>query len=160
MAILDDYKTVLIRLLAVMNRDQRLTGSLRGQTDKPLAPTGFELNNPWRVGHLASRPFTPKWMLTRPHRSNRESPRRARQTVQDAKEGRADVGRLDEAKVTKGCSYCHATEDGDNLNSARSIFSNFPQFHQQSGRPASFGTMCYICISARFLFSPSKSMHA
>jgi hypothetical protein len=30
-----------------MNRDRRLTGSLRGQTDEVTAPAGFELNNPW-----------------------------------------------------------------------------------------------------------------
>jgi hypothetical protein len=34
---------------AVMERDRRLTGFARGQTDKPFAPPGFELNNPWRV---------------------------------------------------------------------------------------------------------------
>jgi hypothetical protein len=33
----------------VMERDRRLTGFMRGQTDKPIAPEGFELNNPWRV---------------------------------------------------------------------------------------------------------------
>ncbi|CAN9130314.1 hypothetical protein GT037_006600 [Alternaria burnsii] len=32
----------------VMERDRRLTGFMRGQTDKPVAPEGFELNNPWR----------------------------------------------------------------------------------------------------------------
>jgi len=32
-----------------MDRDRRLTGYLRGQTDSPSAPAGFELNNPWRV---------------------------------------------------------------------------------------------------------------
>lgn len=32
-----------------MDRDRRLTGTLRGQTDKPDAPLGFELNNPWKV---------------------------------------------------------------------------------------------------------------
>lgn len=32
-----------------MDRDRRLTGFLRGQTDTPTAPLGFELNNPWRV---------------------------------------------------------------------------------------------------------------
>jgi len=32
-----------------MERDRRLTGFMRGQTDKPIAPEGFELNNPWRV---------------------------------------------------------------------------------------------------------------
>jgi hypothetical protein len=32
-----------------MERDRRLTGFMRGQTDKPHAPPGFELNNPWRV---------------------------------------------------------------------------------------------------------------
>lgn len=33
-----------------MDRDRRLTGFLRGQTDNVQAPPGFELNNPWRVG--------------------------------------------------------------------------------------------------------------
>ena len=33
----------------VMERDRRLTGFMRGQTDQPVAPPGFELNNPWRV---------------------------------------------------------------------------------------------------------------
>ena len=32
-----------------MDRDRRLTGYLRGQTDNVEAPAGFELNNPWRV---------------------------------------------------------------------------------------------------------------
>jgi hypothetical protein len=31
-----------------MERDHRLTGFMRGQTDKAEAPAGFELNNPWR----------------------------------------------------------------------------------------------------------------
>ncbi|CAI4215432.1 unnamed protein product [Parascedosporium putredinis] len=33
----------------VMERDMRLTGSLRGQTDNPVAPPGFEYNNPWKL---------------------------------------------------------------------------------------------------------------
>ncbi|KAH8600284.1 hypothetical protein B0O99DRAFT_610354 [Bisporella sp. PMI_857] len=33
----------------MMDRDFRLTGFLRGQTDNPAAPAGFEVNNPWRV---------------------------------------------------------------------------------------------------------------
>ncbi len=32
-----------------MDRDRRLTGMLRGQSDTVRAPAGFELNNPWRV---------------------------------------------------------------------------------------------------------------
>lgn len=32
-----------------MDRDRRLTGHIRGQTDNVEAPLGFELNNPWRV---------------------------------------------------------------------------------------------------------------
>lgn len=35
--------------VVVMDRDRRLTGFLRGQSDAPLAPAGFEVNNPWRV---------------------------------------------------------------------------------------------------------------
>lgn len=35
--------------VAVMDRDRRLTGFLRGQTDRPTAPPGFELSNGWRV---------------------------------------------------------------------------------------------------------------
>jgi hypothetical protein len=46
----------------VMDRDRRLTGYLRGQTDNPSAPAGFELNNPWRVGReippLLNAPLT------------------------------------------------------------------------------------------------------
>ncbi|KAF2136170.1 uncharacterized protein K452DRAFT_329832 [Aplosporella prunicola CBS 121167] len=33
----------------MMDRDRRLTGLLRGQTDRPFAPPGFELSNPWRL---------------------------------------------------------------------------------------------------------------
>ncbi|KAF2203984.1 hypothetical protein GQ43DRAFT_221754 [Delitschia confertaspora ATCC 74209] len=33
----------------MMQRDRRLTGFARGQTDKAEAPAGFELNNPWKV---------------------------------------------------------------------------------------------------------------
>ncbi|KAI1919498.1 hypothetical protein LOZ58_005889 [Ophidiomyces ophidiicola] len=33
----------------VMERDLRLTGSLRGQSDTPIAPPGFALNSPWKV---------------------------------------------------------------------------------------------------------------
>jgi hypothetical protein len=40
-----------------MERDRRLTGFMRGQTDKPIAPEGFELNNPWRVRTGYVRPW-------------------------------------------------------------------------------------------------------
>ncbi|KAL4798735.1 hypothetical protein BDW69DRAFT_165982 [Aspergillus filifer] len=33
----------------MMERDLRLTGSLRGQSTNPEAPKGFELSNPWKV---------------------------------------------------------------------------------------------------------------
>jgi hypothetical protein len=33
----------------MMDRDRRLTGYLRGQTDNVAAPPGFEVNNPWKV---------------------------------------------------------------------------------------------------------------
>ena len=32
-----------------MDRDRRLTGWLRGQVDRPIAPAGFEYSNGWRV---------------------------------------------------------------------------------------------------------------
>ncbi|QYS95932.1 hypothetical protein H0G86_003199 [Trichoderma simmonsii] len=35
--------------LEVMERDRRLTGTLRGQTDNPEAPLGFEFSNGWKV---------------------------------------------------------------------------------------------------------------
>ncbi|KAL6409634.1 uncharacterized protein AUP68_06016 [Ilyonectria robusta] len=44
----DNPDGILTEIL-VMDRDRRLTGSLRGQTDKAVAPPGFELNNPWKV---------------------------------------------------------------------------------------------------------------
>lgn len=34
----------------VMDRDRRLTGFLRGQTNEVDAPPGFELSSAWRVG--------------------------------------------------------------------------------------------------------------
>ncbi|OIW24460.1 hypothetical protein CONLIGDRAFT_685433 [Coniochaeta ligniaria NRRL 30616] len=33
----------------MMERDRRLTGMLRGQTDSPIAPDGFELSNAWKT---------------------------------------------------------------------------------------------------------------
>jgi len=33
----------------MMDRDRRLTGIFRGQTDNAVAPAGFELNNPWKT---------------------------------------------------------------------------------------------------------------
>ena len=38
-----------------MERDRRLTGYLRGQTDNAEAPPGFELNNPWKVSVMTSQ---------------------------------------------------------------------------------------------------------
>lgn len=35
-----------------MDRDLRLTGNRRGQTNEPIAPLGFELNQPWKVRSL------------------------------------------------------------------------------------------------------------
>ena len=34
----------------VMDRDLRITGSLRGQSGNTEAPKGFEVSNPWKVG--------------------------------------------------------------------------------------------------------------
>jgi len=45
-----------------MERDRRLTGFMRGQTDKAEAPAGFELNNPWRVRMQSQEAWT---MLTK-----------------------------------------------------------------------------------------------
>ncbi|CZT40913.1 uncharacterized protein RSE6_00586 [Rhynchosporium secalis] len=42
-------RRMLIDFQQMMDRDRRLTGFLRGQTDKAAAPAGFELNNPWRL---------------------------------------------------------------------------------------------------------------
>ncbi|GAB7353763.1 hypothetical protein MBLNU459_g4154t2 [Dothideomycetes sp. NU459] len=48
--------TVQTRASYILNRrslsekeKKRLTGFLRGQTDRPTAPAGFELSNGWRV---------------------------------------------------------------------------------------------------------------
>lgn len=40
-----------------MDRDRRLTGYLRGQTDRPTAPPGFEFSNGWRVRLSSGRPL-------------------------------------------------------------------------------------------------------
>ena len=42
-------RVLTLVFVAVMDRDRRLTGFLRGQTDNVKAPPGFELSNPWRV---------------------------------------------------------------------------------------------------------------
>lgn len=44
-----DRRQLTESVLAVMDRDRRLTGYLRGQTDQALAPAGFEFTNGWRV---------------------------------------------------------------------------------------------------------------
>ncbi|KHO01680.1 uncharacterized protein MAM_00681 [Metarhizium album ARSEF 1941] len=36
-------------LSQVMDRDRRLTGTLRGQIDRPEAPPGFEFSNGWKL---------------------------------------------------------------------------------------------------------------
>lgn len=36
-------------LRTVMERDLRITGTLRGQSSNHIAPKGFELSNPWKV---------------------------------------------------------------------------------------------------------------
>ncbi|KAL7898004.1 hypothetical protein HDV64DRAFT_250695 [Trichoderma sp. TUCIM 5745] len=33
----------------MMDRDRRLTGTLRGQSDNPQAPLGFEFTNGWKL---------------------------------------------------------------------------------------------------------------
>lgn len=45
-------------IVAVMDRDRRLTGWLRGQTGEAAAPAGFELNNPWRVRQYTLSPLS------------------------------------------------------------------------------------------------------
>lgn len=44
-----------------MDRDRRLTGYLRGQSDRPIAPAGFEFSNGWRVRRLPAS-FPPSAM--------------------------------------------------------------------------------------------------
>lgn len=43
----------MLTFATVMDRDRRLTGYLRGQTDQVQAPAGFELSNGWRVRRLS-----------------------------------------------------------------------------------------------------------
>jgi hypothetical protein len=52
-------------VLAVMDRDRRLTGYLRGQTDQALAPAGFEFTNGWRVSFARNMMFDPKMVSPR-----------------------------------------------------------------------------------------------
>ncbi|EHK44098.1 hypothetical protein TRIATDRAFT_257752 [Trichoderma atroviride IMI 206040] len=37
------------RVSQLMDRDRRLTGTLRGQSDNPQAPFGFEFTNGWKL---------------------------------------------------------------------------------------------------------------
>lgn len=49
MRMLEKYRMLTHVVQQMMDRDRRITGFLRGQSDSPIAPAGFELNNPWRV---------------------------------------------------------------------------------------------------------------
>lgn len=51
-------------IFLVMERDRRLTGSLRGQSDAPIAPLGFELNNPWKVSSPPGTTWRMQFALT------------------------------------------------------------------------------------------------
>lgn len=47
-----DSKPASVRALtghAVMERDLRITGTIRGQSGNAVAPKGFEVSNPWKV---------------------------------------------------------------------------------------------------------------
>jgi hypothetical protein len=59
-----DCRRLTERVLAVMDRDRRLTGYLRGQTDQALAPAGFEFTNGWRVSF--ARDMTSDLMIVSP----------------------------------------------------------------------------------------------
>jgi hypothetical protein len=48
-----------------MDRDRRLTGYLRGQTDQALAPSGFEFTNGWRVSFARDMMSDPKTVSPR-----------------------------------------------------------------------------------------------
>ena len=62
-----DNGSVLMK--TVMDRDFRLTGVFRGQTDNVEAPLGFEVNNPWKVCLsptnycLAASSDDPRWRI-------------------------------------------------------------------------------------------------
>ena len=48
----------------VMDRDLRMTGVFRAQSDSPEAPIGFEVNNPWKVCHGAGARDEEAYTLT------------------------------------------------------------------------------------------------
>jgi hypothetical protein len=52
---------MLTRDFEVMDRDRRLTGWLRGQVDRPIAPAGFEYSNGWRVRGYPERRYMANW---------------------------------------------------------------------------------------------------
>lgn len=47
-----------------MERDQRITGSFRGQSSNHQAPTGFDVSNPWKVRNTRNIPTLLAEMLT------------------------------------------------------------------------------------------------
>ncbi|KAJ6008196.1 hypothetical protein N7540_012172 [Penicillium herquei] len=46
-----EYRLQLRRQMrwSVMERDLRITGSMRGQSSNHIAPKGFEVSNPWKL---------------------------------------------------------------------------------------------------------------
>lgn len=87
--------------VAVMDRDRRLTGFLRGQTDRPIAPPGFELSNGWRVSQIDI-------MIPTMHRTYADIKSRWRKASRKYREQNSRLPQLQRLYIFHGCVYACA----------------------------------------------------
>jgi hypothetical protein len=143
-----------------MDRDRRLTGSLRGQIDRPEAPPGFELSNAWKASRNGRR-RTHK-LLTRYYSWSHALPEHALTRLNHA------------AKVphtaTPGCCKC-TFWNGEVLeqpgfkrtgktNKLKTLSIYTSQRRCGTRSNTTKGRLIHIDISALFLLSVSNSVHA
>lgn len=131
---------LLTSFFVVMERDRRLTGSLRGQTNNATAPRGFEVSQPWKVRHKSQNVRLFFWKNTNSTsiRSNQESFRRASRAMEDRETRKRGARRAHGFESAQGSSHHHAAKRS---RSARSFSSNYSQFHQQSRRTVTTWTL-------------------
>lgn len=146
----------------MMDRDRRLTGYLRGQSDKAAAPVGFELNNPWRVscGSQYHGKERQRLMTCAGREEN------VVEDVWDRERSEIDTGRKDiwTLHCTKADQYSIHQVQSKSLQSGMPCY-DYDAIHCSAASILLFLldqllAFTHILISGRFLLSPSSSMQA
>ena len=145
-----------------MDRDRRLTGTLRGQTDKPEAPSGFELNNPWKVGSIiwwerwqGADTYTVGNSVCLIHRVIQQYQTKCRKV-----RGKPHVYILkQEALGYQGSEELKGRHKTSILTALLCVIA-IVQLWLRYVLVCMPGARCYIAISALFLFKVSNNVHA